>query len=122
MEFYKDNFDFPHAKKSFKVIIVGAGIAGLSVAIALSKAGHDVLILEQVPEIGEVGAGIQMAPNAARILGRLGLLEKIMEKSNLLTKSSLRRWQNNKELGAAPLMPVVSSYVDLEDYHGIKID
>lgn len=57
--------------------------------------------------MGEVGAGIQIAPNAARILGRFGLLEKIMGCANVLEKNSLRRWQNNKEIGTAPLMPKV---------------
>lgn len=73
----------------------------------LRRAGHDVVILEQVPKIGEVGAGIQMAPNAARILGRFGLLEKIMGSANIMVRNSLRRWQNNKEIGTAPLMPQV---------------
>lgn len=108
MEFFKDTFSFPLAKTQFKVIIIGAGISGLTAAIGLKKAGHDVLVLEQVREITEVGAGIQIAPNATRILGRLGLLENIMQKSTLLTTNSLRRWQNNKELGAAPLMPSVN--------------
>lgn len=57
--------------------------------------------------MGEVGAGIQIAPNAARILGRFGLLEKIMGCANVLEKNSLRRWQNNKEIGTAPLMPKI---------------
>lgn len=64
-------------------------------------------MLEQVREIAEVGAGIQMAPNAARILGRLGLLEEVMQRANILEKNSLRRWENDVELGCAPLMPVV---------------
>lgn len=63
--------------------------------------------LERVREIAEVGAGIQMAPNAARILGRLGLLEKVMEKANVLEMNSLRRYKNDEELGKAELMPSV---------------
>lgn len=66
-----------------------------------------MVILEQVPQIREVGAGIQMAPNAARILGRFGLLEKIMKSANVMEKNSLRRWKNNEEIGTAPLMPKV---------------
>lgn len=67
------------------------------------------MILEQACQIGEVGAGIQMAPNAARILGRFGLLQDIMERANVLKENSLRRWQNNKVIGTAPLMPKVQS-------------
>ena len=73
----------------------------------LKQCGHDVIILEQVPHIAEVGAGIQMAPNAARILGRFGILDKVMEKANVLEKNSLRRYANDEELGTAPLMPEV---------------
>lgn len=69
-------------------------------------------LLEQVHEIAEVGAGIQMAPNAARVLGRLGLLSKVMEKANVLEKNSLRRWEDNEELATAPLMPAIG-----EKYH-----
>jgi salicylate hydroxylase len=109
METYKDSLNFPFkAQHQFRIIIVGAGIAGLSTAIGLKLSGHDVQILEQVHEIAEVGAGIQMAPNAARIMGRFGLLERIMEKANVLEKNSLRRWEDDRELGAAPLMPSVS--------------
>ncbi|KAJ5134734.1 salicylate hydroxylase [Penicillium atrosanguineum] len=106
MDTFQDDFDWSFkAKHPFKVIVVGAGIAGLAVALGLKKAGHEVVILERVHQIAEVGAGIQVAPNAARILGRLGLLSEVMEKANVLDKNSLRRYANNEELGTAPLMP-----------------
>ncbi|RAH64856.1 FAD/NAD(P)-binding domain-containing protein [Aspergillus aculeatinus CBS 121060] len=108
MNSFQDNFSWSFkAKHPLKVIVVGAGIAGLTVALGLKKAGHEVLILERVHEIAEVGAGIQVAPNAARILGRLGLLDRVMDKANVLEKNSLRRYANNEELGTAPLMPQV---------------
>ncbi|KAL2044757.1 hypothetical protein N7G274_002532 [Stereocaulon virgatum] len=108
MEHFIDdlNWDFK-SKNSLRVIIVGAGIAGLAAGIGLKRAGHNVIILEQVPQIGEVGAGIQMAPNATRIFGRFGLLQKIMESANVMERNSLRRWQNDVEIGTAPLMPQV---------------
>lgn len=112
MESFQDDFNWSFkAKHPFKVIVVGAGIAGLTVALGLKKAGHEVLILERVHQIAEVGAGIQVAPNAARILGRLGLLSEVMEKANILDKNSLRRYANNEELGTAPLMPQVSIFL-----------
>lgn len=111
MDTLQDDFDWSFkAKPPFKVIVVGAGIAGLTVALGLKKAGHEVLILERVKQIEAVGAGIQVAPNAARILGRIGLLDQVMEKANVLNKNSLRRYANNKEPGTAPLMPEVCNW------------
>ncbi|MCJ1296143.1 hypothetical protein MMC34_007708 [Xylographa carneopallida] len=108
MEYFKDDLKWQRrAEESLRILVVGAGIGGLAVAIGLKQCGHDVIILEQVPHIAEVGAGIQMAPNAARILGRFGILDKVMEKANVLEKNSLRRYANDEELGTAPLMPEV---------------
>jgi 2-polyprenyl-6-methoxyphenol hydroxylase-like FAD-dependent oxidoreductase len=58
------------------VIVVGGGIGGLSAAFALTRKGLSVRVLERSAEFGEVGAGIQLAPNCTRILGTYGLLEE----------------------------------------------
>ncbi|MEN0001016.1 MAG: FAD-dependent monooxygenase [Pseudomonadota bacterium] len=60
-----------------KVGIIGGGIAGLTCALALSRHGHEVIIHEQAPVLTEVGAGIQLSPNAIKPLDRLGLLSAI---------------------------------------------
>lgn len=57
------------------VIVVGGGIGGLSAAFALSRKGLKVRVLERAPQFGEVGAGIQIAPNCTRILNSYGLLD-----------------------------------------------
>src|SRR4051812_40452588 len=56
-----------------KVLIAGAGIGGLTAASSLMKAGFDVQVLEQAPQLGEIGAGIQMSANAMHVLNDLGL-------------------------------------------------
>ncbi|GAA4043823.1 3-hydroxybenzoate 6-hydroxylase [Arthrobacter methylotrophus] len=66
-------------KPSTEVLVVGGGMAGLAGALALRANGADVTLVERAPEFGEVGAGLQMAPNASRVLKRWGLLEKALE-------------------------------------------
>lgn len=60
-----------------KILIAGAGIGGLTAAGLLLQAGHDVEVFEQAPDLGEVGAGIQISANAARVLRHLGVLDPL---------------------------------------------
>jgi 3-hydroxybenzoate 6-monooxygenase len=62
-------------------IIVGGGIGGLAAALSIAAAGRAVCVLEQAPEFKEVGAGLQLAPNALRILDKLGALEYVKAKA-----------------------------------------
>lgn len=55
------------------IAIVGAGIGGLSAALGLARAGHQVQVFEQTPALGDVGAGISLSPNAMKGLRYLGL-------------------------------------------------
>ncbi|MFB4279855.1 FAD-dependent oxidoreductase [Nonomuraea sp. MTCD27] len=61
------------------VVVAGGGIGGLATAYALARAGHAVRVLERSPEFAEVGAGLQMAPNATRILKEWGLLPEVLD-------------------------------------------
>lgn len=63
------------------VFIAGAGIAGLTLALALAKFGATVVVLERNKAITEFGAGIQISPNARRVLNRLGLDRQVAAQS-----------------------------------------
>jgi salicylate hydroxylase len=58
---------------SAPIVIAGAGIGGLAAALSLARASKSALVLERAARIDEVGAGLQIAPNAGRILAKLGL-------------------------------------------------
>jgi salicylate hydroxylase len=58
------------------VIVAGGGIGGLAAALALVRQGFSVKVLEQSPQIGEIGAGIQLGPNAFHAFDALGVGEK----------------------------------------------
>ncbi|MFZ9429870.1 MAG: 3-hydroxybenzoate 6-monooxygenase, partial [Burkholderiaceae bacterium] len=66
--------DTPTSAQS--VIVCGGGIGGLAAALALVRQGYQVQVLEQAPEIGEIGAGIQLGPNAFHAFDALGVGEQ----------------------------------------------
>src|SRR5882757_8339169 len=72
------------------VVIVGGGIGGLASALALTRAGQRVRVLEQAPEFAEIGAGLQLAPNATRILRSWGLLDEVVEQGVLPRRLVMR--------------------------------
>jgi 2-polyprenyl-6-methoxyphenol hydroxylase-like FAD-dependent oxidoreductase len=72
------------------VLVVGGGIGGLAAAFALRRGGHRVRVLEQAAEFGEVGAGLQLAPNATRVLREWGLLERVVATGVLPSRLVLR--------------------------------
>lgn len=65
------------------IAIVGAGLGGLGLANLLVRAGHRVRVYEQAPVISEVGAGLSIPPNAARVVEQMGLLEQLRAASNI---------------------------------------
>ncbi|MEQ9260810.1 MAG: FAD-dependent oxidoreductase, partial [Roseovarius sp.] len=68
------------ALEGMKIVVIGAGIGGLAAARALALRGAQVTLLEQAPEIREVGAGLQVSPNGYRVIEALGLGAGLREK------------------------------------------
>ncbi|KAH8144869.1 uncharacterized protein LAJ45_11139 [Morchella importuna] len=84
-----------HSKSpiSLNIIIVGAGLGGLSAAITLCLAGHHVTVLERATTIGEIGAGIQILPNASRLLISWGLAPSLMQHATLPKQVNMISWK-----------------------------
>lgn len=80
------------------IVIVGAGIAGLTAALALRQAGYAVRICEQAPELGEVGAGLSLSPNAVKGLGSLGLGEFLASEANEPLMQYLHHGETGEDL------------------------
>jgi salicylate hydroxylase len=87
-------------KGEMRIAVVGGGIGGLSTALFLRRAGlNKVTVFEQAPELAEIGAGIQVAPNAVRLLRRLGLAERLREVGVRLEVAwEFRRWEDGRVL------------------------
>ncbi len=77
-----------------RAVIVGGGIGGLSAAIALRRAGVQATVFEQAAQLGEIGAGISLWPNAMKALGKLGLADAVQSVGRpLRPKGQLRSWR-----------------------------
>lgn len=85
------------------VVIVGGGIGGLTAALCLTQAGLHVRVLEQVHQFGEVGAGVQLGPNATRVLARLGLGKALGQTGFRPDAVRLMRWADSTPLTEQPL-------------------
>jgi len=79
-----------------RVMIAGGGIGGMSAALALLRAGIDVTVFEQAPELTEVGAGIQLSPNGCRALEHMGVFEPLKELSCDPIRKEFRIWNTGQ--------------------------
>jgi 2-polyprenyl-6-methoxyphenol hydroxylase-like FAD-dependent oxidoreductase len=85
------------------VLVAGGGIGGLTTALCLARAGREVRVLERAAAYGEIGAGIQLAPNATRILERLGFGARLREVGVLPRRLVLADALTGDELTHLPL-------------------
>lgn len=84
--------------ETLKVSVIGAGIGGLAVARGLALRGADVTVLEQAPEISEVGAGLQISPNGFAVLRALGLADSLRARAVQAEAISLRDYRRGEVL------------------------
>ncbi len=84
------------------IMIAGAGIAGLTAALALARKGIAATIVDQAQALSEVGAGLQLSPNATRILDRLGLLPALSPHWQLPRSVSLADGRSLRILATVP--------------------
>ena len=94
------------------IIIAGAGIGGLAAALALQAQGHSVIVMDKAKALKEVGAGLQLSPNACAVLDQLGVLESL--EPHAYRPDNLRIWSgaSGRQLATVRL----GSY--LKDRHG----
>ncbi len=88
-----------------RIIIVGAGIGGLTAAASLLKRGFPVRVYEQAPALGEIGAGIQSSANAVKVLYDLGLREELEKTVVRPLAFEFRRFDTAEMMHRIPLGP-----------------
>src|ERR1044072_8265522 len=112
-----------------RILIVGAGIGGLTAALALLRDGHDVAVYEQAERLAELGAGVQISANGARVLFALGLEDAIRRVWSEPAGKEIRLWNSGEtwklfDLGAESVARYGAPYfmVHRADLHQALID
>ncbi|KAL2204839.1 FAD/NAD(P)-binding domain-containing protein [Sarocladium strictum] len=94
-----------HRQVKMNILVIGAGLGGLATSIALARRGHKVTVLEQAQKLGEVGAGIQIPPNSARLLKSWGIDPYFENKVVTPESMTFRRWEDGTPIGYTKLVP-----------------
>jgi 3-hydroxybenzoate 6-monooxygenase len=86
-----------------EILVIGGGIGGLAAALGAAEAGQKTIVLEQAPQFGEIGAGIQMGPNAMAVLERFGVADDIAKSAVFPKRLVLKDVYTAKELSSLDL-------------------
>jgi salicylate hydroxylase len=93
-----------------RVVIIGAGLGGLTAGLALLRRGFDVDIYEQTLNLKEIGAGVQISANGTRVLAELGLADEIARIGTVPTSKEVRLWNTGKSWRFIDLAGSVQRY------------
>lgn len=93
-----------------RIVIAGAGIGGLTAALALARRGFQVALLEAAERLEEVGAGIQLSPNASRILIALGIEARLRPHVVLPEELTIRNARSGRVVAQAPLGAIAADH------------
>ncbi len=107
---------------NFQVAIVGGGIGGVALARSLDRLGIDYHLFERAAAFSEVGAGVQVTPNAVKALEALGLKEDLAAAGFLPEAMVGWNWQSGEELFRTPLKAVCPRVFGAEFYHVHRAD
>jgi 2-polyprenyl-6-methoxyphenol hydroxylase-like FAD-dependent oxidoreductase len=110
------------ARGEISVAVIGGGIGGLALALSLLRSGVDVHVYEQASALTEVGAGIQISPNASRILHRVGLAEALAEMGVKPVAWHQRRWDDGRTLLRTPLADAMEAAFGFPHYQMHRAD
>jgi salicylate hydroxylase len=89
--------------RKLRVGVIGGGIGGVATAGCLLQRGFEVRVFERAPAFGEIGAGIQMTPNAVKVMRALGLMDKLLAAGFLPNALVGRNWRTGRENFRTPL-------------------
>jgi salicylate hydroxylase len=89
--------------QGLRIAIIGAGVGGLTLAIALQRRGVAVEVFEQAPELTEIGAAVALSANSSREMRRLGGLDAITALSTEPTELIYRDWRHGRRVAAHPM-------------------
>ncbi|MEU1849639.1 3-hydroxybenzoate 6-monooxygenase [Streptomyces sp. NPDC019990] len=85
------------------ILVAGGGIGGLAVALGQARSGHRVTVLESRPEFSEIGAGIQLAPNAFHALDALGVCDAVADRADFIDELRFMDGTTGQRVAAMPL-------------------
>ena len=98
-------------------LVAGGGIGGMTAALCLARVGCEATVFEQAPAFGEVGAGIQLSPNASRVLHHLGLAQALDARGFLPDGAEFRHWRTGRRIARAALGAAVREAHGFPYYH-----